>query len=50
MSFNFFPSFLQPPMSEARKKVINEAFKKVDKSGDGVITVQDLKVRKREKS
>lgn len=35
---------LQPPMSESRKKVIREAFNKMDKSGDGVITVEDLKV------
>ena len=33
-------------MSEARKGVIMEAFQKADKSGDGIITVEDLKVRK----
>ena len=31
-------------MSEARKKVVREAFAKMDKTGDGVITVDDLKV------
>jgi hypothetical protein len=36
----------QPPMSEARKKVVREAFAKMDKTGDGVITVDDLKVKK----
>ena len=33
----------QPPMSEARKRLINQAFLKLDKTGDGVITVEDLK-------
>jgi Ca2+-binding EF-hand superfamily protein len=31
-------------MSEARKKVVREAFTKMDKTGDGVITTDDLKV------
>ena len=31
-------------MSENRKKVVMEAFKKMDKTGDGVITIDDLKV------
>lgn len=30
-------------MSNARKRVINEAFKKLDKTGDGIITVDDLR-------
>lgn len=30
-------------MSEGRKRVIGEAFKKLDKTGDGVITTEDLK-------
>lgn len=30
-------------MSESRKRVIEEAFKKMDKTGDGVITIDDLK-------
>ena len=30
-------------MSNARKRVINEAFKKLDKTGDGAITVDDLR-------
>ena len=32
-------------MSETRIKVITEAFDKADKTGDGVITVEDLKVK-----
>jgi Ca2+-binding EF-hand superfamily protein len=30
-------------MSNARKRVINEAFKKLDKTGDGDITIEDLR-------
>ena len=37
-----FP-FLQPPMSDARKRVIGEAFAKLDKSGDGTITIDDIR-------
>ena len=35
--------FLQPPMSGARKNLINQAFLKLDRTGDGFITVEDLK-------
>ena len=30
-------------MSKARKDIINEAFNKLDKTGDQVITVEDLR-------
>ncbi|KAG7219018.1 hypothetical protein INR49_005918 [Caranx melampygus] len=33
---------LQPPMSKARKEVVMQAFRKLDKTGDGVITIEDL--------
>lgn len=33
----------QPFMSESRKKIVNQAFLKLDKTGDGVITQEDLK-------
>ena len=36
----FFPA----PISQARKNVILEAYKKLDKTGDGVLTIDDLKV------
>ena len=36
--------FPQPPMNESRKKLVMEAFHKMDKTGDGEITVEDLKV------
>ena len=32
----------QPPMSQSRKDIIMKAFKKMDKTGDGEITVEDL--------
>ena len=32
-------------MSEARKSVILEAFNKADVTGDGLLTIDDLKVR-----
>jgi Ca2+-binding protein (EF-Hand superfamily) len=41
MQFTF--PYFQPPMSKSRLKVIGEAFKKLDKSGDGVITIDDLR-------
>ncbi|KAJ8985814.1 hypothetical protein NQ317_012054 [Molorchus minor] len=37
------PRIAEPPLSEARKKVIEEAFQKLDKTGDGEITTDDLK-------
>lgn len=40
---NEFLRGIRPPMSEGRKRVIAEAFKKLDKTGDGVITMEDLK-------
>jgi Ca2+-binding EF-hand superfamily protein len=33
----------QPPMSESRVNIVKQAFAKLDKTGDGVITVDDLK-------
>lgn len=30
-------------MNDSRRRLINEAFMKLDKTGDGVITVEDLK-------
>jgi Ca2+-binding EF-hand superfamily protein len=30
-------------MSEGRKRVIREAFTKLDKSGDGVLTLEDMR-------
>lgn len=30
-------------MSQARKEVVMQAFRKLDKTGDGVITIEDLR-------
>lgn len=52
VSIYLFPQVLvfqrkifQPPMSQTRKNVILEAYKKLDKTGDGTLTVEDLKVK-----
>lgn len=34
---------VQPQMSKARKEVVMQAFRKLDKTGDGVITIEDLR-------
>ncbi|XP_065200229.1 calcyphosin-like protein [Planococcus citri] len=34
---------IRPPMSPMRIKVLKEAFKKIDQTGDGEITLEDLK-------
>ena len=41
-SFNCL-SLLQPPMNKARINVVGEAFKKLDKTGDGFVTIEDLR-------
>ncbi|EDV22333.1 uncharacterized protein TRIADDRAFT_28500 [Trichoplax adhaerens] len=43
LDFDEFLKALRPPMSTKRKKVIFEAFRKLDKTGDSVITIDDLK-------
>jgi len=40
---NISSLFLQPPMSPIRIRVLREAFKKMDMTGDGEITVDDLR-------
>ena len=34
---------LEPPMSTSRIAIIDKAFAKLDKTGDGIITTEDLK-------
>ena len=36
-------SHTQPPMSASRVGIIGKAFQKLDKTGDGIITIEDLK-------
>ncbi|KAM9390548.1 calcyphosin-like protein [Salvelinus alpinus] len=43
INFNEFLENLRPPMSSARISVIGQAFKKLDRTGDGVVTVEDLR-------
>ena len=43
LCFQTFTFHHQPPMSDARKRVIGEAFNKLDKSGDGFITIDDVR-------
>ncbi|EFX68766.1 hypothetical protein DAPPUDRAFT_228861 [Daphnia pulex] len=39
---NEFLKAIRPPMSEGRKRVIAEAFKKLDRTGDAIVTLEDL--------
>jgi len=43
LDFDEFLIALRPPMSKARKNIIQQAFNKLDRTGDGLITVEDLK-------
>ena len=43
INFEEFLSKLRPPMSQSRIDVITKAFKKADRTGDGVINALDLK-------
>ncbi|KAL5960893.1 Calcyphosin-like protein [Taenia solium] len=43
INFDEFLEALRPPMSENRRKLVELVFKKMDKSGDGVITADDLR-------
>lgn len=41
--FDEFLRAIRPPMSQARLDIIQQAFSKMDKTGDGIITIQDMK-------
>lgn len=43
ISYNEFLKILMGEMNEFRTQVVDAAFKKLDKNGDGVITMDDLK-------
>ncbi|CAH8592737.1 unnamed protein product [Schistosoma turkestanicum] len=43
IDFDEFLVSLRPPMSKCRIDVLNKAFLKMDKTKDGVITIEDLK-------
>ncbi|XP_028172229.1 calcyphosin-like protein [Ostrinia furnacalis] len=38
-----FLSGIRPPMSDSRRAIVEQAFKKLDKTGDGVISVDDIR-------
>lgn len=42
IDFDEFLIKLRPPMSRSRKALIQKAFRKLDRTGDGEITVEDL--------
>ncbi|XP_061886866.1 calcyphosine-like b [Entelurus aequoreus] len=43
IDFDEFLVTLRPAMSKSRKEVVMQAFRKLDKTGDGVITIEDLR-------
>uniref|UniRef100_A0A8D0BDX2 Calcyphosine n=1 Tax=Salvator merianae TaxID=96440 RepID=A0A8D0BDX2_SALMN len=43
LDFTEFLQALRPPMSKARTEIIREAFQKLDRTGDGLVTVEDLR-------
>ncbi|XP_053147738.1 calcyphosin [Hemicordylus capensis] len=43
LDFDEFLEALRPPMSKARKEIIGAAFQKLDRTGDGLVTVEDLR-------
>lgn len=43
VDFDEFLSMIRPPMSQGRINLVEKAFQVLDKTGDGVITIADLK-------
>jgi Ca2+-binding EF-hand superfamily protein len=43
IDFDEFLVALRPPMNNNRRQLVIKAFKKLDKTGDGIITTEDLK-------
>uniref|UniRef100_A0A1W7RAM7 EF-hand protein-like protein n=1 Tax=Hadrurus spadix TaxID=141984 RepID=A0A1W7RAM7_9SCOR len=43
LHFDEFLRAIRPPMSKTRLDLIDQAFAKMDKTGDGVITIEDLR-------
>eukprot|EP00730_Choanoeca_flexa_P017356 TRINITY_DN8347_c0_g1_i2.p1 TRINITY_DN8347_c0_g1~~TRINITY_DN8347_c0_g1_i2.p1 ORF type:complete len:210 (+),score=46.71 TRINITY_DN8347_c0_g1_i2:792-1421(+) len=43
LSFDEFLKALRPPMSKTRMRMVRQAFQKLDKDGNGRITIEDLK-------
>ncbi|XP_003390641.1 PREDICTED: calcyphosin-like protein [Amphimedon queenslandica] len=43
IDFDEFLIKLRPPMSQSRISIIDQAYNKLDRTGDGLVTVEDLK-------
>lgn len=43
ISLDEFLAHVRPPMSDGRRAIVEQAFRKLDKTGDGVITVEDIR-------
>ncbi|XP_026739664.1 calcyphosin-like protein isoform X1 [Trichoplusia ni] len=43
ISLDEFLVHIRPPMSDSRRAIVEQAFRKLDKTGDGVITVEDIR-------
>ncbi|XP_068211364.1 crustacean calcium-binding protein 23-like [Palaemon carinicauda] len=43
INYEEFIDAIRPPMSAARKTAVEDVFKVLDKTGDGVVTIEDLK-------
>ena len=43
ISFDEFLIKLRPPMSSLRQNLVTQAFEKIDRSGDGKLTVEDMR-------
>jgi len=43
IDFDEFLIHLRPPMSQSRQNIILQAFRKLDKNNDGIITIDDMK-------
>lgn len=43
INYDEFLKTIRPPMSAARRKLVQEAYEKLDKTGDGTVTIDDLK-------
>lgn len=43
LDFDEFIANLRPPLNNTRKKLIRQAFNKLDQTGDGQVTVEDLR-------
>ena len=43
ISLDAFITRIRPPMSESRRNIVEQAFRKLDKTGDGIVTIDDIR-------